>query len=165
VQYLQERCDAGESQAQRAIRVCQGNLGRAIAMCEDEDDGDASRRAVAFMLFKALFTEPNYTAVSTLIDLSSPNDRGAAQELLDLWQSFVRDCTYFAATGDGNSLINIDVGSELERLSHYFHDVQLAAHMTECLKNALADLYLNVHIQAALVALVLKLKSRIPVAG
>jgi len=37
--------------------------------------------------------------------------------------------------------------------------------MTDCLKNALADLTLNVHIQAALVALALKLKSRIQVAA
>ena len=100
-----------------------------------------------------------------LAEMVNDRDRSAATELLVLWQSLVRDCAYYAATGDEGAIVNVDFSPELMKIARYFEHSELAGEMTDCLKIALADLSLNVHIQAALVALALKLKSRIQVAA
>jgi DNA polymerase-3 subunit delta' len=165
VAILTERYDISEKRARLVSRITQANVGQAMAMIEDADEGESSNRAVGFMLFKALFRESNVETVASVVDMIDANDQGAARTLIEFWQSLLRDCTYHASTGDSDSLVNIDFAAEIAKLSHFFDDPHLSYHMTDSFKNALADLYRNVHIQAALVALVLKLKSRIPVAG
>lgn len=165
VAYLASKYGTREDRARLVVRLSQGNIGKAIAMTDDTDEPDSSRRAVGFLLFRSLFTETRPATIALLTKLISQNDRSAAEELLVLWQSLLRDCAYYAATGDGDALVNTDFASELIKIARFFERTQLAVHMTAAVKNALADLYLNVHIQTALAALVLTLKSRIPVAG
>ena len=50
-----------------------------------------------------------------------------------------------------------------KKIARFFEESCLVEYMTECIKIALADLALNVHIQTAVASLILKLKSRIPI--
>ncbi|UCC45589.1 MAG: hypothetical protein JSU65_06635 [Candidatus Zixiibacteriota bacterium] len=165
VEYLVSNYDLAAERARLMVRIASGNLGRSIAMVDDFEEPDTSRRAVGFLLFKSLFSADNPSAVAMLIEMVNDRDRSAATELLVLWQSLVRDCAYYAATGDESAIVNVDFSPELTRIARFFEQSELAGEMTDCLKIALADLALNVHIQAALVALALKLKSRIQVAA
>jgi len=162
VDYLVSRYDLVENRARLVVRVCEGNIGQALGMVETAEEDESSGRAVGFLLFKSLFTESKPSAVSLITELVRSNDRGAVERLLGLWQSLIRDCTHYAATGEDDDLVNIDFASELRRIARFFEDSQVAVMMTDCIKKALADFRLNVHIQTSLAALVLKLKSYIP---
>ena len=90
------------------------------------------------------------------------SDRGAILDLLSLWQSLVRDCAYFATTGDESGLVNTDFAVEIKRLSPLFHESSANAEIVGLFKNTLADLRRNVHIQPSLVAMAIKLRRSLP---
>jgi len=159
--YLTERYELPGVKAKLLSRISQGSLGRAIDMIDTSEQEDSSRRAVGFLLFKSLLMEPSLNVVSRMTDMLSSRDRGEADDLLDLWQSLIRDCTYYAITGSEDEVINVDFILELQKLADYFTDPQLASQMVENIRMTLADLRRNVHIQGALIALALRLKSNV----
>ena len=81
--------------------------------------------------------------------------------MLRLWQSLLRDCANYALTGDDSGMVNIDFAPELKRLSKGLWGPPATQAIVENIKNTLADLGHNVHIQGALVALALKIKSHL----
>jgi hypothetical protein len=97
-----------------------------------------------------------------MADLLSAKDRGEAEHLLQLWQSLIRDCAHYALTGSESEIVNIDFSSEVQKLSLFFADSQVASRMVEDIKTTLADLRRNVHIHGALIALALRLRSHLP---
>ncbi len=159
--YINDKYDLTENKTKLAVKISNGNPGQALAMIADDEDPENSLRSVAFLLFKSLFLEDKAHVVGMAAEMIDPRNRSAVSELLNLWQSFIRDSAWFAGTGDEDSITNIDFATELKRLSQYFTDPKVAESMTGSIKNALADLALNVHIQAAIVALILELKSGI----
>ncbi len=161
VNYLIEKYNLSETKARLLTRISQGSLGRAIDLMETSEDKDPSRRAVGFLLFKSLLTEPSPNVVSHMADMLGARDRGEAEDLLDLWQSLIRDCAHYAIDGREEEIVNIDFLAEIKKLSDSFIDPQLSFRMVENIKMTLADVRRNVHIQGALVALALRLKSNV----
>ena len=97
--------------------------------------------------------------IGRLTELMAEADRGQAEELVRLWSSLVRDCTALASTGSEDDLVNVDFASDIKRLSRHFAEPEVAVAMTTALKNTLADLRLNVHINPTLAALALRLQA------
>jgi DNA polymerase-3 subunit delta' len=160
-QYLIQNYDLSEKRARLLGRISDGSLGQAIELIDSGEESDTSRRAVGFMLFKALLTEDAPSVVAHLAELVNPRDRGEAEDLLRLWQSLIRDCSRFAQVGEEQELTNIDFAADLKRLSTHFVDSRVAAAMSAQIKISLADLGLNVHILGSLTALALKLKASV----
>jgi DNA polymerase III subunit delta' len=161
VGYLVERYQQDPARADLLVRLADRNLGRAIELAPHEDGDDESRRAVGLVLYKSLFHDNNHQALFRLADMMPRSDRGEAEELLRLWQSLTRDCANYAVNADASELTNIDFLPEIEACAPRFGSAELASAMTAAIKNALADLRLNVHIQIALAALVLRLTALI----
>lgn len=159
--WLQGDHGVSEKQARMVSRITGGVPGRALEMIDDSGEEELSRRSTAFLAYKTLFGESTPPLVNVMLDVSSRNDRGAAEELLRQWQGLIRDCAYYAATADEERLTNIDFLKDISRLSAPFGDPSLAGRLVEVIKNTLADLGRNVHIQLALVAMALKLRSHI----
>jgi len=160
--YLTVRRGINPDRARLVCRISRGNVGRAVELADEMTSGEDSRRADGFLLFKSLLSDSKPVSVSLMADLISGNDRSLPKDILILWQSLLRDCTYYAVTGDAQGLINVDFTHELIRLSTCFRDSRIARRWVALIKNTLADLYLNVHIQAALVALILRMKDSLP---
>ncbi|MGH8016364.1 MAG: hypothetical protein ACREBV_09250, partial [Candidatus Zixiibacteriota bacterium] len=163
--YLIDQYKAKESQARLLMRLSDYSLGRAIELNKDDNEEETSGRAVGFLLFKSLFDEPSYSTVSHINDLMSTRDRAAADNLLMLWEGLIRDCLNYSVLGDENCLVNLDFAKDIRRISTRISGGQAAARMTDEIKNTLEGLRRNVHIQGAVTALALKLKSHIAAAG
>jgi len=159
IDYLTANYELSETRATLVSRISEGRLGHAIQMISSEDEEGEGSRAVGLMLFKTLLTESASETVSQIVDLLNLRDRGAIEDLIRLWQSLLRDCSYYVSTGDEDELVNVDFLAEIKQLSPQFADSTAVVRMVDILKNSLADLALNVHIQPALVAMVLRLKS------
>ena len=159
VSYLKERYSIPEPTALQLSRVCERSLGRAIAAIPPADGEGADPRPVALMMFKTLLAEPVTEVAAQMHELLDFKDRGAAENLIKLWQSFVRDCAYLSATSDETNLVNVDFQSEIRELAPRFSNPAIVERIVNTTKNTLADLTLNVHIQSALVAMALKLKA------
>jgi hypothetical protein len=140
-------------------------MSRAIELAGEEDDETISRRAVAMLLFKSLFKEGGAGVISREFDMVDTNNRDEVRDLLLLWQSLIRDCHYFAASGEEEGLTNVDFIPEIKQLSSYFSNLALAGALVDHIKNTLADFARNVHIQTALAALTLKLQMSVKAAG
>jgi DNA polymerase III delta prime subunit len=159
VEYLKERYSVSEKTALQLSRVSERSLGRAIASALAVDGEEADPRPVALMMFKTLLAEPVTEVAAQMSELLDFKDRGAAENLIRLWQSFVRDCAYLSGTSDETNLVNVDFQVEIRDLSPRFSDPAVVERIVNTTKNTLADLALNVHIQPALVAMALKLKA------
>ena len=160
VDYLVKRYECSETRARLAARIAEGRLGKALRIAvADDEDGAAGARAVGLMLFRNLVQAPTAEVISQLHELVNMQDRGGVQDLLQLWQSLIRDCSYYSATGDEEELVNVDFLPEIKQLSPYFVESTAVVRMVDIIKNSLADHALNVHIPPALVAMVLRLKS------
>jgi DNA polymerase III subunit delta' len=157
IAYLVDGYRLESTRAKLLIRLANRNLGQAIDLASHDDGDDDSRRGIGLMLYKSLFHDTNPQVVARLVDLMPRSDRGEAEELLQLWQSLTRDCANFAVNGDEDELTNIDFLPEIKACAPKFGNSDLAAGMLPVIKNALADLRLNVHIQVALIAVVLRL--------
>lgn len=159
VEYLRERYSVSEKTALMLSRVCECSLGRAIATALSAEGEETDPRPVALMMFKTLLTEPVTEVAAQIAELMDPKDRGAAENLIKLWQSFVRDCAYLSSTSDETNLVNVDFQVEIRDLAPRFSDPDAVERIVNTTKNTLADLSFNVHIQPALVAMALKLKA------
>ncbi len=163
--YLMDKHGLKESQAKLLMRLGDNSIGRAIDLSGDDDEKESSNRAVGFLLFKSLFDEPAYSTVAHINDLVDTRDRGGADELLELWESLVRDCVNYSILGDEEKLVNMDFTRDIKRFSARIAGGQGASEMTDDIKNTLEGLRRNVHIQGTVTALALKLKSHILSAG
>jgi DNA polymerase III delta prime subunit len=159
VDYLKERYAVPEQRALQLSRVCERSLGRAIAEASAAEGEETDLRPVALMMFKTLLTEPVTEVAAQMAELLNFRDRGAAENLIRHWQSFVRDCAYLSGTSDETNLVNVDFQAEIRAWAPRFSDPAVVEHIVNTTKNTLADLTLNVHIQPALVAMALKLKA------
>ncbi len=155
--YLEEHYEVTEKKAKLLARIAEGSIGRAIEMIEESKD-ESSLRSVIFMLFKSLYLESTADLLGRMQDLLKLNDRSEAEGLLRVWQALVRDCAYFAVSGDEEGIANIDFATDIKKLSSYFSDPNTASEMVKEIKITLEDLRRNVHIQGALMALALRLK-------
>lgn len=159
-EYLQKHKQLSEERAAIVARTSGGSLGRALAIAEtDEDEG--FDRNVGFRLFKSLVADSNAETASHLADMVSDKDRGQAEELLYLWQTLIRDCAGYFATGDGDCIVNVDFQQEIVHFAPRFSEPSVVSGCAESIKNTLADLRRNVHIHGALVALSLSMKGHL----
>jgi DNA polymerase-3 subunit delta' len=159
--YLMGGYAASESRSLLAARVSEGSPGRAIEMLTSGEDDDSSRRAVGWLLFKSLMIDRSPDTLAHMAELLNVRDVGEAEELLGLWQSLLRDSVNYALTGDENNITNIDFAADIKKLAAQVSDPRVAAAMVDGIKNALADLRRNVHIQGSLMALALRLKAHL----
>ena len=84
---------------------------------------------------------------------------GFIESMLTIWQSLLRDCIAYRETNDKSEIINIDFSSEIMEFSKLINDQEFGQALAENVKITLADMKRNVHIQGALTAMVLKIKS------
>lgn len=164
-QHLCGKYSIAEKAASLYARVCDGSIGRAVELARDDSNQTASRRAVGFLMFKSLLLDDGPDLLSRLAEFVNPRDHGEVEHLLRLWQSLIADCAGYAINGGQADLVNVDFASEVERLSISFKRPLLAAEMLDQIKITLADIGRNVHIQGALMALALRLKACLKVAG
>ncbi len=142
-------------------RIADGSLGRAIALAGQDSEQLADRQAYAD-LFKTLVLKSPAEAISQIGASFTQRDRAAADELLRMWQSLIRDCSSWATLADDSLITNVDYLDDIKRLAEYFTDQQHLIRMSQAIKNTLADLKLNVHIQGALAALSLQMTQTAP---
>ncbi|MCM2271782.1 MAG: hypothetical protein NDJ18_04415 [candidate division Zixibacteria bacterium] len=161
-EYLAGHYSLSPEKAMLYAQVTDGNLGRAVELAADEDHDDISQRATGFLLFKSLFLEPAPEAISRMLEFTT--NRGEAESLLLFWGSLVRDCASYAVAGDDEQIINRDYTVDIKKLSQSFADPEVASAMTEQIKNTLADMRRNVHIQPSVAALALRLGAAIKTA-
>jgi DNA polymerase III subunit delta' len=159
VAYLCSAHGLDEQQARLACRISDGSLGQALEMIRGEASADSSSRAVALLLFKSLVSDDSPAVITRLTEMVNFSDRSESESLIRTWQSFIRDCFWYAQTGEAEGIINIDFTSDIERLSRSFSEPAAVTRMVGAVRNTLAVLPLNVHIQAAVVALTLRLKA------
>ncbi len=159
--YLTDKYGVKDSQAKLSMRLGDFSLGRAIELRGDTEAEESSNRAVGFLLFKSLFDDPPYATVAHINDLVDSRNRSGADELLKLWESLVRDCVNYSVLGDEEKLVNLDFVGDIRRFSTRCAGGQAGSGMTDDIKNTLEGLRRNVHIQGALTALALKLKSHV----
>ena len=70
----------------------------------------------------------------------------------------IRDCSAYQVTADENDITSLDFKADIIKLAPYFNDPKSTYEIIHSIKITLADLRRNVHIQGALMALVLKIK-------
>ena len=124
----------------------------------DQDSDETSQRAVGFLLFKSMMLDSSPTTTSHIVELLSDNDRSQAEQMLRLWQSFVRDCAHYAVTGEAERIVNNDFRGEIMTFAPRFQSAEVVSAITTEIKNTLADIRLNVHIPTAVAALVLRVR-------
>jgi len=161
VDYLMKKYSLEKSKALLMARISEGLPGYAVDMLAGEEDDESSRRSVGLLLYKTLLTESPAAMILLMEELIDFKNRSEVDNLLYLWQTLVRDCSYYAITGDNQGLVNIDFVPEIIKMSRYFSTPGVTEGVMEAIKNTLADLPLNVHIQMAMAALVLKIKRTI----
>jgi DNA polymerase-3 subunit delta' len=162
--YLSERYDLTDSRTKLVARIAEGSVGRAVDAIEGTDD-ETSQRGIALLLFKSLFLDNGADTLAHMNDVLNLRDRSESEELLRLWQLLIRDCAGAAVSGDDEDIVNVDFRPDVRKLSRYFNAPGLSVRMVDDIKNTLADLRLNVHIQGALMALALRLKAHIRAAN
>jgi DNA polymerase-3 subunit delta' len=165
IEYLMSKYNVSESTATLAARVSQRSLGRALAALPSEDSGETNPRGAGLLLFKSLMTESSVELAARMGDLLDFQDRGAAQSLIRLWQSLLRDCAYYANVSEETDLVNVDFVPEIRQYAARLGDQTVVQRMVQVTKITLVDLELNVHIQPALVAMALKLKAAMETDG
>jgi DNA polymerase-3 subunit delta' len=159
--YLQERYELSERRAILAARLSEGLPGRAVLLADVDATEEGSTRSLGWLIFKLLFQPGGGEVMQVVYEQLAPRGLGDIEQVLELWQSLIRDCAYYAVVGDGSGLTNVDFEERLIALSRPFEFGSLAEEMTAEIKNTLADLRRNVHIHTALAALVIKLRSAI----
>jgi DNA polymerase-3 subunit delta' len=164
-QHLCRQYEVAPKTAALVARVCDGSIGGAVDLARGDSDQAASSRAVGFLMFKSLLVDDGPNLLSQLAELVNPRDHSEVEHLMKLWQSLIGDCAGYAINGEEADVVNIDFIAEIERLSEPFQRPLLAAEMLDQIKITLADLRRNVHIQGALMALALRLKACLKVAG
>lgn len=155
--YLEANYEISEAKTRLAASVASGSIGRAIQFVE-ETEGEVSERSVLLLIFKSLFLDEPAETLAHMNDLLSLRDKRETEQLLTIWQHLIRDCANFSVTEDESQILNVDFAGDIKKLSSYFQSGKTAKAMADEIKITLADLKRNVHIQGALMALVLKLK-------
>jgi len=162
--YLIENYGLTEIKASLLSKISEGSIGRALELIEVQDDTKKARRSEMFLIFKSLFNESGGETLSHMNDLLNFRDRSETMGLLRLWQLLIKDCSRYAVTQSEDEIINIDFKTDIIALSQNFPTGDISIEMISTIKNTLADLDRNVHIQGALMALALKLKKNIKMA-
>ncbi|MCB2229746.1 hypothetical protein KQH82_03450 [bacterium] len=158
-EYLQSVYDAAPETAVRLARLSEGLPGRAIQWLEPGDGDEASTRSIGWFVFKLLFRPSSGEVMQAAMEQLASRGKGEVEQVFALWQSLIRDCQDYAVRADAAQLTNIDFASEITKISRPFASSEVAGSMLVAIKNTLADLRLNVHIQTALAALVLKMRA------
>jgi DNA polymerase-3 subunit delta' len=162
--YLIDNYELTETKASLLSNISEGSIGRALELVDVHDESQRARRSEMFLVFKSLFNETGGETLAHMNDLLNFRDRSETMELLRLWQLLIRDCSRYAVMRNENEIINIDFKTDIIALSQNFPSADISTEMTSNIKNTLADLDRNVHIQGALMALALKLKKNIKTA-
>lgn len=146
--YLQARHEVDEEKGRFYARLARGSLGRAISLLDDEDQ--SSLRQVSFLMLKELCLNDTPSAIGTLQEFINPNNRGQLEEILTHWQTFFGDLIVLKHGKTPDSIVNIDLTSELEALTDKFADPDTVSAVVGDLKQLCLSLRRNVHIRPAL---------------
>jgi DNA polymerase-3 subunit delta' len=155
--FLESNYELPEKRALLLARLAEGLPGAAVALLHDDDEEETGGRSLSWLLFKTVFTKPEAEAVYVVTDLFDRAKRGDVEEMLAFWQRLIRDCAWVASTGELDGVTNIDFMADMQQFAPLFAVPGVTARLTAHIKNTLADLVYNVHIQTALSALVLNM--------
>lgn len=155
--YLESRYQLSEARSLLITRLAEGLPGTAVTLARDDEEEAAGGRSLSWLLFKTVLSKPEAEAVYVVTDLFDRARRGDVEEMLAFWQRLIRDCAWIATTGDIEGVTNIDFASDMQGYAPVFATPEVTPLLTSHIKNTLADLIYNVHIQTALSALVLKM--------
>jgi DNA polymerase-3 subunit delta' len=158
VSYLVERYGASKERAHWAAHLAGGSLGRAVNIIEDE--AGSALRQTSFLLFKDMLTRNAAAFIPIFSELINPRDRGAAEQILFHWQSFISDIIGIRHGRKLSEIANIDLGTELETLSSRIQRAAVFEEMLKEIKETNLGLRRNVHIRVGMTALGIKLSRR-----
>lgn len=159
--YLQTVYGVSPEHATRLGRLSEGLPGRAIQWLDPEESDEATVRSIGWLVFKLMFQRSSSEVMQMAMELVASRGLGEIEQVLQLWQSLIRDCADYAIRSQEDQLTNIDFASELVTFSRPFAVSGLAGELSTAIKNTLADLRLNVHIHTAFAALVLNMRAAI----
>jgi DNA polymerase-3 subunit delta' len=157
IKHLRENHRIPEEKASIAARISEGILSKAIQVAQSLSSDDSAFRHTALDLFAAIFQRSPAEQMVRMRDNLNFRDRGQIESLLDMWQTLIRDCHYIATADSTEGLTNLDLAERIRPLASAFADSRSAETMVAAIKNTLADMRRNVHIQTALAALTLQL--------
>lgn len=154
IEYLKAKYDVDEQKGRFFARLAQGSLGRAISLLNDEEQ--SALRQVSFLMLKELCLNDTPSAMGTLHEFINPNNRGQVEEILSHWQTFFGDLIILKHGRTTESIINIDLTSELEPLTGVFADPDTVGAVVGDLKRLSLSLRRNVHIRPALASFAIR---------
>ncbi len=163
--YLKNNYDISDKKSNLAAHISDGSPGEAIDIILDDAEDNDSLRAVSFLLFRTLIDDASYETVSHINEMLTLNNRGKIESMLQFWQSLIRDSSNYAVNKSEDDIVNIDFLNEIKRLSQNFNSPELGLSMADNIKITLADMRRNVHIQGALTAMVIRIKSGLKAAS
>jgi len=155
--YLTQNYDLSDARRTLITRLAEGLPGKAVQLARAEDAEEHTYRSLGWLLFKAVFTQPEAEGVFLVNDLFDRAKRGDVEEMLAFWQTLLRDGHWLAVDGDSDRITNVDFAAELAKFAIRLRRPGTTEQLTVHIKNTLADLVYNVHIQTALAALVLRM--------
>lgn len=161
--YLTSRYGTDESSAKLIAHLSEGSVGRAAQLAQQLTDSDSSVRDSALRMFLALCTNRPAVAVGQTAEFFENAAQSDVTEVLRHWQLFLRDCVYWSNTQDESRIVNKDAIPSLKTCATHFQTSAAAVALTTEIKKVIADMRRNVHIQPAMVALVLRMSRAISI--
>lgn len=156
--YLIQKADLAESAATLLAKLCQGSLGKALYLTDDENTQD---REVAKLLFKGIFQAPAVTVMAEAADLLPGTDRFRLNRILAAWQSLFRDIILLQNGAETRHLTNTDFAAELERLAARPVNQKTLLPIPARIGGVMADIELNVEPHTAVGALIVEIQKHL----
>ncbi len=157
--YLKEKYQVPEDRADLLGRLADGSIGRAVRIMENEDDID--RRQVSFLLFKSLFLADTPSVLSAITELIDDRNRGATEETLGYWQSFLSDLIKIKHSSGTMEISNLDLRKELESLADRLPPPDGLGRLGDEIVAMVMGLKRNIHIRLGMSELALRLRQHL----
>ncbi len=154
--YLEQKYGITSKRGLLLARLADGSIGRAVAMMDEEEENSA--RQVSFLMFKSLFHRDTASAISAINELLQPRNRGATEQTLGHWQSFVSDIIQLKYVGNDADIVNVDLKKELEALAGKIGRSDSFSEITGLIAEITGGLRRNIHIRPAMIDLSFRMR-------
>jgi len=154
--YLKRKYSLDSKRGLLLSRLADGSIGQAILMMEEEEENSA--RQISFLMFKSLFHRDTTAAISAVNELIQPRNRGATEQTLAHWQSFISDIIQLKYIGERADIVNIDLKKELEALAGKIGRSGDFSELTDLIAEITKGLKRNIHIRPAMIDLSFRMR-------
>ncbi len=154
--YLATNYEVPQVKGALTARLAEGSLGRALVMLGEDEE--KSLRQEAFLMFKSLFHRDTPTAIAAINEMMKPRNKGATEQTLSYWQSFIGDLVLIKYAGENAEPVNIDLARDLQAIAEKCGDVEGFYEIIELIREFSYGMTRNVHIRPALLALSFRMR-------